>query len=118
MGGREGRREEVESRGGVCSDGNRVNIYVCTSNEYNAMLWRVGTPPVANVDIRVSVCTYVRILMSFALYYVCTLHCSHAHPSTPHSPQLLDGNPLQVLVLQDVQQHIGPVAAVAEFAEV
>ena len=38
MGGREGRRADRELRGGLCSDGNKVNIYVCTSNEYNAML--------------------------------------------------------------------------------
>ena len=38
MGGREGRRVDRKLRGGVCSDGNKVNIYVCTSNEYNAML--------------------------------------------------------------------------------
>ena len=62
--------------------------------------------------------TYVFLCRLLCTTYVPALHCSHVHPSTPHSPQLLDGNPLQVLVLQDVQQHVGPVAAVAELAEV
>ena len=41
-----------------------------------------------------------------------------AHMRETHTPQLLDGYPFQVLVLEDVQQHVGPVTAVAQLAEV
>ena len=43
---------------------------------------------------------------------------AHTHTRETHTPQLLDGYPFQVLVLEDVQQHVGPVTAVAQLAEV
>ena len=49
-----------------------------------------------------------------------TARDTHArtHMRETNTPQLLDGYPFQVLVLEDVQQHVGPVTAVAQLAEV
>ena len=88
MGGREGRREDRELRGGVCSDGNKVNIYVCTSNEYNAMLWHAATLPAAYVDS--FVCTYVFLCRLFCTTYLPYTAATPTHPHPTHLSFLME----------------------------
>ena len=82
MGGREGRREDRELRGGVSSNGN-VCVCVC-----NAMLWHVATLPAAYVDS--FACTYIFLCRLFCTTYLPYTAATPTHPHPTHLSFLME----------------------------